>query len=219
MEKNQIIQRYIETVLEHGEPPGSVYRFAKDLDISEREFFGQFASFEALEAGIWRDLTRATIEAISSGEEWTDFSAHHRLLTFYYAYFEKVLDHRSFFLVRFPRPSRQPLQTPPSQLRLMHDEFCDFARRIIATGVDRGELPCRGKVAHTYPGAMFLHFLSAIDFNLRDDSQGFERTDAYIEKSVKLGFDLIGTSALDSAVDLVRFLSGRTWGKDQQPSA
>ena len=52
-----------------------------------------------------------------------------------------------------------------------------------------------------------------VEFTLADDSSGFERTDAYIEKSVRLAFDVIGTQAVDSAFDLFRFLSGRSWAK------
>jgi hypothetical protein len=42
-----------------------------------------------------------------------------------------------------------------------------------------------------------------------DDSKGFERTDAFVEKSAAVAFDLIRTQALDSAVDLARFLLPR----------
>ncbi len=72
-----------------------------------------------------------------------------------------------------------------------------------------------GPLSKTYPQGLFGHFVTAVEFNLADDSAGFERTDAYIEKSVKLAFDVIGTQALDSAFDLVRFLSGRSHGEAQ----
>ena len=39
-----------------------------------------------------------------------------------------------------------------------------------------------------------------------DDSAGFEKTDAFVEKSVNLAFDLIGKGALDSAIDFAKFL-------------
>jgi hypothetical protein len=39
-----------------------------------------------------------------------------------------------------------------------------------------------------------------------DDSAGFEKTDAAVEKSVNLAFDLIGKGAVDSAIDFAKFL-------------
>ena len=48
---------------------------------------------------------------------------------------------------------------------------------------------------------------SVIDYFVKDTSRGFERTDAYIEKSTALAFDVMQTQAIDSAFDLLRFLA------------
>jgi hypothetical protein len=45
-----------------------------------------------------------------------------------------------------------------------------------------------------------------MDFWIKDNSKGFEATDAAIEKSVNLGFDLVGPGPLDSIIDFGRFL-------------
>lgn len=216
MEKNQIIAKYKEHVLEEGEPPASVYKFSKNLDIPEREFFAHFASFEAIDAAIWRQLVADAVSAIGAGAEWDGFNAQQKLLTFYYAFFEKALDDRSFLLLRFPRWKSRKCAT--AQLHQMKLEFTSFARTIVSEGTEKNEIACRGKFNSAYPSAMFGHFISAIEFNLSDDSQGFERTDAFIEKSVRLGFDLIASNALESAFDLVRFLSARSWGRNGEPA-
>ena len=39
-----------------------------------------------------------------------------------------------------------------------------------------------------------------------DESPGFEKTDAAVEKSVNLAFDLIGKGAVDSFIDFAKFL-------------
>jgi ubiquinone biosynthesis protein COQ9 len=52
-----------------------------------------------------------------------------------------------------------------------------------------------------------------ISFLLKDESQRFERTDAFIEKTVAFAFDVIRTQAIDSAFDLARFLAPSVWGK------
>jgi ubiquinone biosynthesis protein COQ9 len=57
-----------------------------------------------------------------------------------------------------------------------------------------------------YSSALRLLFRSVVAFNLKDDSAKFERTDAFIEKSVTLLFDLMGRQVLDSGFDLLRFL-------------
>ena len=103
---------------------------------------------------------------------------------------------------------------PCSQLERMKQEFTSFATGLITEGTEKNEIACRGKLNATYPSALFGHFLSAIEFNLNDESPHFERTDAFIEKSVRLAFDLVTSNALESAFDLVRFLTGRHWEKD-----
>ncbi len=210
MDHDHVIGRYIHIILETGHPPASVYSFAKELEVSEREFFEHFASFDALEANIWKRTVTDTIHAIEHSEEWGGFSTQQKLLTFYYALCDRILDQRSFFLARFPRLPKG--EKPHQSLCGMRHAFTEFAERILNDGRESGEVACRGSLTKAYPLGLFGHLLSVIEFNLEDTSQGFERTDAYIEKSVRLAFDVIGTQAVDSAFDLFRFLSGRSWG-------
>ena len=53
---------------------------------------------------------------------------------------------------------------------------------------------------------MWTQFLLVHQYWLKDKSKGFEKTDAFIEKSTHLVFDLLGQSALDSALDLAKFI-------------
>jgi ubiquinone biosynthesis protein COQ9 len=57
-----------------------------------------------------------------------------------------------------------------------------------------------------YPRALRLLLRSVVAFHLKDESTKFERTDAFIEKSVAVLFDLMGRQVLDSGFDLLRFL-------------
>ena len=214
MDHEHVIGKYIHTVLETGHPPASVYSFAKELEISEREFFEHFASFDALEAHLWKRVVTDAIAAVEHSEEWGGFSAQQKLLTFYYALCDRILDQRSFFLSRFPRLPKG--DKPRRSLCGMRQVFTEFAERVLDSGKESGEVACRGTLTQAYPLGLFGHLLSVIEFNLEDTSTRFERTDAYIEKSVRLAFDVIGTQAVDSAFDLFRFLSGRSWGTSNQ---
>ncbi len=48
------------------------------------------------------------------------------------------------------------------------------------------------------------------DRNLNDSSEGFQDTDALIEKAINTFFDGTGTQFFDSALDLVKFLIRRS---------
>ena len=51
-----------------------------------------------------------------------------------------------------------------------------------------------------------MHLLFILKFWSNDESPNFEKTDAAIEKSVTLAFDLIGKGILDNALDFGKFL-------------
>lgn len=201
---------YIDHLLDHGHPPASVHAFAKHLNISERAFFEHFASFETLEGSIWADLVDDVAHAVTTGDEWQHFTAREQMLAFFYAFTENILDHRSFFLERFPRPSSGSA-TSRTGLRAtakLRHRFREFAHPVLDAGIASGELKQRGPIGDRYPRILTTLFLSVIHYNLTDESEGFARTDAFIEKSTHLAFDLMGAGVVDSALDLARFLSG-----------
>ena len=49
-------------------------------------------------------------------------------------------------------------------------------------------------------------FLMTMKFWLEDDSAAFEKTDIYIEKSVKLSFELMNIAPIDSLIDFGKFM-------------
>ena len=60
----QIQDGYIDYVLTNNEPPKSVYIFAKNIGITEQEFYAFYSSFIAIEKAVWADLTTKTIAEI-----------------------------------------------------------------------------------------------------------------------------------------------------------
>jgi len=205
--RDQILQRYIEHLLEHGAPPASVYRFCKDLGIEEKVFFQLFANFHAVEAIYWEEMLDRVIRAVEGGEEWAGFTARQRLLSFLFAFTEESLAHRSLMLVRFGEVG---VFSKPPFLRRFAARFKEFAKSLVEEGVENGEVAERGRVSDLYPDGLYIHFRSVIDFHLQDESDQFQRTDAFIEKSVAVAFDLIRTQVLDSAFDLAKFLLPRS---------
>jgi AcrR family transcriptional regulator len=199
----RIIEAFSETLRETGHPPETVFGFCKRLDLPERDFFTEFASLHAVENAYWEQIIHRVILAVESGAEWAAFDARQRLLSFLYAFFEDALNHRSLLLARLAKLG--PLARPDF-LRGFESRFKAFAKAIVAHGVASGEIAERGRLSALYPEVLYLHLRGVIDFNLRDESRGYERTDAFIEKTVAVAFDLLRTQVFDSALDLARFL-------------
>ncbi len=199
----RIISAFCDTLREHGRPPETVFAFCKHLEITEREFFSEFPSFDAVESSYWEQIVDRVATAVEAGPEWPEFTARQRLLSFLYAFCEASLDHRSVMLVRIAKLGPVP---KPAFLKGFEARFKAFAKGVLEHGVALGEVAERGRLASLYPDALYTHFRGVIDFSLKDESRGYERTDAFIEKSVAVAFDLIRTQVVDSALDLARFL-------------
>jgi len=201
--RERIIQAYCNHLREHGKPPETVFVFCKELALSEREFFTEFPSLEAVESAFWEDLVARVVLAVEAGSEWAGFTARQRLLSFLYAFCEESLDSRSLLLLRLSHIG--PMEKP-AYLKGFERRFKAFAKSILLHGVSLNEVADRGRLSTLYPEALYLHFRSVVDFHLKDDSRGYERTDAFIEKTVAVAFDFVRTQIFDSSLDLVRFL-------------
>lgn len=204
--KDRLIDAVVQHWREHGRAPESVFRLCRDHGIEERDFYAAFPSLEAAEGAHWERMLDRVIGAVESGPEWTGFSARQRLLAFLYAFFEAALGERTLILLRIA-----PLRVTdrPAFLRGFERRFERFADGLIAYGRVSGEVADRGRLTRLYPRGLYAHLRACLEFFAQDESAGFERTDAFIEKTVALAFDVVGTQAIDSAFDLARFLVPR----------
>ena len=73
-------------------------------------------------------------------------------------------------------------------------------------GKETQEIANRPVISDRYDEALWIQVLFVLKYWLDDNSPRFEKTDAAIEKSVNLAFDLMGKSALDSFLDFAKFL-------------
>jgi len=207
--RKSILEAFAAHWSEEGEPPRSVARFCKGLGITEAVFFKHFPSLHAVEKAFWRHWISDVISAVEEGDDWQEFAARERYLAFLFALTQSANERRSLLLERFHDIS--PL-SHPAALEGMRGEFLEFARRLIDHGTSSGEIAERRGLTALYPGILYVHLRWVIDQYLKDESEGFERTDAFIEKTVTLAFDLFRSQALDSAADLLRFLlPGNPW--------
>ena len=60
----------------------------------------------------------------------------------------------------------------------------------------------------------WVQLLVTLKFWLDDTSPGFEKTDVFIEKSVKASFDLLKVTSLDSIIDFAKFMMKEKVMKD-----
>lgn len=203
----EIQDSYIDYVLTNNEPPKSVYVFAKNIGITEPEFYAFYSSFTAVEKAVWTDLTRKTIAEIEGQEVWASYSAREKVLAFFYAYIELLKSKRSFIVFSLNRYKYDMRLQTPDVLTDTKQVFENFAENTIREGLDKGELADRKFFSKRYKDALWVQFGVIVNFWINDSSTGFEKTDEAIERGVNLAFDLFERSTLDNLIDYGKFFA------------
>ncbi len=203
----QIQDGYIDYVLTNNEQPKSVYIFAKNLGITEQEFYAFYSSFIAIEKAIWADLTTKTIAESEGQEVWASYSAREKALAFFYAYIELLKSKRSFIVFSLNSYKYAGKLQTPEVLRDVKNIFENFADATIREGLDKGELADRKFFSKRYKDALWVQFGVILNFWINDSSTGFEKTDEAIERGINVTFDLFERSTLDNLIDYGKFFA------------
>lgn len=195
---------FMEYVLTEGKRPASVFKFCKDLGITEADFYSSYGSFESLERAIWKGFADDTLQALYADESYASFNSRERVLSFFYTLLEVLKRNRSYILMHADE-KHFPGMTP-GYLKDFKAAAEDFFKKLKEEGTSAGEIANRPYLDQLYPQAFWMHLEFILHFWKNDDSAGFENTDAAVEKSVNLAFDLIGKGTFDRAVDFAKFL-------------
>ncbi|MCF7561850.1 TetR/AcrR family transcriptional regulator [Sabulilitoribacter multivorans] len=202
--KKDIITNYMGYVLEHDQNPKSVYAFAKANNFDEAKFYEHFASFEAIEKGIFEAFFVNSLEALNNNEDYNIFDARNKLLSFYYTFFENLTANRSYVTHVLDK-----YKSDLKGLKMLSGLKQHFTAYIGALGIQMLEIK-QEQIEKIQDKALkesaWLQLLLTIKFWLDDTSASFEKTDIFIEKSVNTTFDVLDIAPLKSVLDLGKFL-------------
>jgi len=189
--------------MQEGCRSASVYKFCKKLGIREKEFYEQFNSFYALDKEIWKNFIHRTVKQIESEKVYHDYSVREKLLAFYFTLVELLKENRSF--VYYLNEADKGCTIKPKYLSGAKKAFIDYVRVLILKGRDTKEIVSRPILTDRYADILWIQFMFLIRFWLKDESEGFEKTDEAIEKAVNLSFDIMGKWPLDSMIGFAKF--------------
>lgn len=204
MDSNQIIDAYISFVLNHGEKPKSVFTFVKSIDLDEEKFYNFFSSIDHLESEILASLFGQAVAKMQDQKVFKEYNVREKFLSVMYAWVEILKKHRSFVLTTV-KPSLKFMEMKGS-FKKLKKEVENFAQNLVQSGVESQEVQDRKYLSERYPNILYGSVLFVLNFWLKDQSKGFEKTDEAIERSVNLAFDLMAKSALDNLFDFGKFI-------------
>ncbi len=200
----EIVSAYMTYVLDQEERPVSVYKFCKQIGVTEEVFYQSFGSLTSLQKEVWNMFYQNTMEVLHKNKDFDQFSNKDKMLSFFFTLFEVMTLNRSYVLFTLSehRMSLKNLE----QLKGLRLRIRDFAGELIEGGNEEKAFKVSKHNPTLFSEGAWLQFLFLLKFWLDDSSPGFEKTDIAIEKSVKTIFDVFDNTPLDSILDFGKFL-------------
>lgn len=199
-----MVSYYIDYVLEYNEQPKSVYSFAKHNNFEESKFYEFYGSFEALEKGVFKAFFDNTMAALHKSEEYKDFEARNKLLSFYFTFFENLTANRSYVVYALHKHKNSM-----KSLAALSELKTSFTHYISDLGIEMIDVKQEQieKIQHkSLTETAWLQLLLTMKFWMDDTSSSFEKTDIFIEKSVNTSFDMLNVAPLKSLIDFGKFI-------------
>lgn len=203
--EDKIFDLYGDYILNHGERPKNIYRFALDNQFEEKEFYNFFSSFEEIEKRMLANLFDKSVELASDVENNTTEDSKEKMLNVYFIFFENMTMNRSLVLMILGKDQLHSAKIT-NQLKETHRNFIktlDFDDWEI---IKKAKDEVRNFQVKTREEIFWLHLVSAIEFWKKDTSPSFEKTDIFIEKTIDTGFELMDNEPLKKIMDLGKFL-------------
>ncbi len=200
--KEQIVSKYMDYVLEEERLPVSVFKFCKNIKISEAEFYAHFGNFEAIQSSIWITFFQHTLTLIEKSQEYSRYDNRGKLLAFYYTFFELLTANRSYVL--FALDQKGDLSGKIRQLAPLSKLFKGYLAKENMVSEDVNKKLQIPTAAMEELG--WGQFLVILRFWIKDQSPGFEKTDVMIEKFVNTAYDISDYKPLESIVDFAKFI-------------
>ena len=202
--KQNIITLYMDYILEHNENPKSVYAFSKHHNFEESKFYEFFATFEAIEKGVFEAFFENSITVLEKSEDYQIFDARNKLLSFYYTFFENLTANRSYVIYSLNR-HKNGLKGLKVLSGLKH-HFTKYIEHLGIQMLDVKQEQLEKIQDRSLKETAWFQLLITMKFWLDDTSTSFEKTDIFIEKSVNTTFDVLDVAPLKSVIDLGKFL-------------
>lgn len=199
-----ILDKYMEYVLTHNEEPKSVFAFAKENGMKEAEFYTFFSSFESIESHIFSLFFENTLKLLASDESFEEGDAKHKLLSFYFTFFEILTANRSFVLQRLN--SGETALKSLKKLSGLKEQYTQFVHGLDIEKLDLKMEKANQVMEKGIAEISYGQLLLVLKFWMNDTSPAFEKTDVFIEKSILAGFEVLNTKPLESLIDLGKFL-------------
>lgn len=135
---------------------------------------------------------------------YLEYSAREKFLAFTFTYIQ-TMQHESNKFIPLLK-NKNIFIFPNDEIKRLKHTFDIFSSSIIDNGIQNNEIVDRPIISKMYPQILWNCMLNILHFWATDKSNNKEETDVIIEKSVHFSFDLLSPNAIDSGIDVAKFL-------------
>lgn len=203
--EDRIFELYGDYILNHGERPKNVYRFAKDNEFEEKDFYDYFSSFEQVERSMLVNLFDKSVELASKVDSSDKITSREKLANVYFIFFENMTMNRSLVMMILGNDKLHSAIIS-NYLKETHRHFIKTLDFNDWEMIQKAKDDVKNFHEKAREEALWLHLVSAIEFWKKDTSPAFEKTDIFIEKTIDTGFELMDKEPLRKVLDLGKFL-------------
>jgi AcrR family transcriptional regulator len=197
-------QAYKDLSVAEGRFPLSFKAVAEKAGLEADSFQQHYSGLGALAEDIWATYLRETLEAVEGSPEFASYSVREKLLGIYFTLFEVLASERTFVCLYAPKLGIWNYS--PDFMARFKPLWLKLIAELITEGTSSGEIAERMVMAGEYGGWHWPQLMYLLNQWVTDESEGYQRTDKAVEKSVNLGFDIMGRNVLDSAFDFLKFV-------------
>lgn len=201
---DRIISMYMEDVVRQQKKPESVTQFALDNNFDEDLFYEHFKNLKHLEQDIFKAFFTHTISVLEKSEDYYTYDTRTKLLSYYYTFFEMLAANKEYVYLALEDQEYRLLWS--KSLSKLKTSFLKFIESLDFDLIDLKQDTINKIQEKSLKESSWFHFLTTLKFWLDDTSPMFEKTDIYIEKSIKASLDLIDVTALKSILDFGKFI-------------
>lgn len=203
IDKDKIISLYMDDVLTGNTCLTSVYSFSKFHNFDESVFYKFFSGLELLDEFVFSEFFNKAEAMLLNSDDYNNYEAKNKLLSFYYTFFELLTANRSFVVLKLNK-EKNKLEVL-KKLSGLKKSFKNYVKNLDIKTVDFKNEKINRVQEKGLSNISWIQFIAVLKFWLEDKSVNFEKTDLFIEKSVLAGFDIIDVTPVKSVIELSLF--------------
>ena len=178
--------------------------FCSHINLKKSDFFKHYKSEKKLQKKIFKTLFLNSLEVLNESEEFLSFNSKNKLISLYFTFFENLTLNKDYVYIALSGFKNQL-----NSFKILSNLKKSFLIFIDSLSLSDAIIPIEGLEKFQLKmvkESSWIQLLITIKFWLDDDSESFEKTDIFIEKSINTSFELIENKFLKNAFDLAKFV-------------